>query len=267
MKGETEVRRRIGLLDGVPPGTPIGHSSPLNDLARVIRVMQQVTDGWWKFETDSPEPPTIAPEVADNLVATSETVARTTEATPALTAGPLDSDAQVWTGAGGESDLKHPRQMELARSRFVPPTNPATGPKTKLWNSGLFTSTLVPGTTTTMWLMYQEPFGDHNTLFPKPWRTYHIEIAQTARVYEATDADKWTQLVQAHPIRHNGLIYPDWEHIAHDYDAVHITVPAIVAIQGLRLRTTRGTIAEVYWDVEQTLWLAWRFDGVNLLNE
>jgi len=259
MKGDTEVRRRIAEIDGALPGT----TTLVGDLTRVIRVMEQVNDSWWRMEAD--EPPAINPVLADHIVATSETVGRIARQAPALAVGPVDVSAQVWTGAGGESDIRRhrPRQIELAERHFAPLSEPGDKPRTKPWGGGLFTCTLVPGTTTTMWLMYQVPFGGRNSLFPKPWRSYRVEVSRGIRVYEVVNAQAWANLAQRYPLEQDGLLYPDWPSIAGGYDAVHVTVPAIVATQGLRLTTESGTLAETYWDVEQTLWLNWRIDSVS----
>jgi hypothetical protein len=58
---------------------------------------------------------------------------------------------------------------------------------------------------------------------------------------------------------------PDWSAVSRDVDAVHVTLPAIVAAQGFGLRTARGITAPAFWDVESTLWLRWRFASARLL--
>jgi hypothetical protein len=91
--------------------------------------------------------------------------------------------------------------------------------------------------------------------------TYAVELQRTPRVYEIPNARAWTDLVTTYPREYNSLIYPDWQQIETQYDAVHMTLRAIFAMQGLRLRTEAGVVAETYWDVESTLWLRWVFDA------
>jgi hypothetical protein len=267
MEGETELRRRIVLIDNAPPATTITTSALVSDLTHVIRVMEQITSVWW--QTKASEPPIIEPKTSDNITGSSKTIKRITKAAPEFVTGPLVQGAQAWTGAGGESYFNQyrPRQVELAERFFKPLPLAKTRLKTKPRDGGLFTSTLVPGSTTTMWLMYQEPFGDHNPLFPKPWRTYQTTTSKKARIYEANCAKSYANLVEQYALEDEGLLYPNWEDISRDYDAVHVTISTIIAIQGLRLATTKGIIADAYWDVEQTLWLKWRFKSMRLLRE
>ena len=51
------------------------------------------------------------------------------------------------------------------------------------------------------------------------------------------------------------------------YDAIHVTIPAVVAVQGIRIATASGIIAESYWDVELTLWLNWSFRSAILTEQ
>lgn len=60
-------------------------------------------------------------------------------------------------------------------------------------------------------------------------------------------------------------MYPDWTNIAREYDAVHITLPAIAAAQGFHLETPKGVIPPAFWDVETTFWLRWCFAGARLV--
>ena len=77
-----------------------------------------------------------------------------------------------------------------------------------------------------------------------------------------TTAAQWAELTLRYPVVNDDFIYPDWRAIARDWDAVHITIRAIAAIQGMRLQTSQGLLAPSYWDIETTFWLRWSFTEV-----
>jgi hypothetical protein len=60
------------------------------------------------------------------------------------------------------------------------------------------------------------------------------------------------------------MLYPDWYQIAKDFDGVHLTMRAILAIQGFAFDTSHGMIAPSYWGVESVLWLRWCFTSIEL---
>ena len=111
------------------------------------------------------------------------------------------------------------------------------------------------------WRLYLEALG--GSLFPKPWRTYELAVAPHARVYEVASAQSWVELVQRYPITSGELVYPDWKEISHTYDGVHLTWPAIIAMQGIRLAIGEQFTVEGYWDAETTLWLNWSFTDIH----
>jgi len=84
-------------------------------------------------------------------------------------------------------------------------------------------------------------------------------------VAEIASATVWAEFVCAHPRAQHGLVYPNWCKIAREFDAVHITLPAIVAAQGFFVRTSLGPIPPAFWDVESTFWLKWRFTAARLI--
>ena len=61
-------------------------------------------------------------------------------------------------------------------------------------------------------------------------------------------------------------LYPDWRSASRDYDAVHMTLQAIVATQGIYLRAGVRIVAPPSWDIESTLWLRWCFRGPELVD-
>ncbi len=103
-----------------------------------------------------------------------------------------------------------------------------------------------------------------STLHPLPWHTWRVEPRSDIVVHEIAGAAQWVDLALAHPLRKDQLIYPDWRSVARECDAVHMTLRAITATQGLYFPTRRGIVAAPYWDVESTFWLRWCFDSVEL---
>jgi len=90
-------------------------------------------------------------------------------------------------------------------------------------------------------------------------------IAPTSRVLEVDSARAWVELVDAYPLEKDRGWVPDWLTVSAHYDLVHLTLPAVVAMQGIPFEGIRGTYASTYWDVETTLWLrAPSNDGVVL---
>jgi hypothetical protein len=91
-------------------------------------------------------------------------------------------------------------------------------------------------------------------------------VAPTAKVYEVNSAVRWAELIEKFHIEDDGLLYPDWHALAEEYDGVHMTAAALLALQGLRLTTPAGVLAESYWDVESTVWLSWQFTSAWMVN-
>ncbi len=123
-----------------------------------------------------------------------------------------------------------------------------------------------------MWREYLEEY-QVSTLYPLPWHVWEMKVAgDDLNVAEIVSASTWVEFVEAHalvvethPLAGDDLVYPDWEKIAREFDAVHITVPTIVAAQGFYFHSQHGLIAPAFWDVETTFWLKWRFTDARLL--
>jgi hypothetical protein len=57
---------------------------------------------------------------------------------------------------------------------------------------------------------------------------------------ERTTAAQWKQLALRYPAINEDRIYLDWQTMVQDWDAVHISISAVAAIQGVRLQTPSG---------------------------
>jgi hypothetical protein len=147
---------------------------------------------------------------------------------------------------------------EATRSAEIPAT-------TKPFELGLFTSTGTLGTYG-MWLCLLV-LNRGSTLFPFPWNVWMLQASPDARVFEITTATEWVEFVLEHAMHRDGLLYPDWKLVASRWDAVHMTVRAIAAVQGARFAVNEKVVAPPYWDVESTLWLRWAFTATEPIQD
>jgi hypothetical protein len=143
----------------------------------------------------------------------------------------------------------------LKREHFVA-AGPGTSVSTKPFSVGLFSSTGIGGTYG-MWHLYLE--ATQSSLFPQPWYVWRVRPRDDAQVLEISSATAWAEFVLAYPLQRDGLLCPDWNAAANVYDGVHVTLQAIIAMQGLSPRSGLGLLAPTFWDVESTLWLRWVF--------
>jgi hypothetical protein len=129
-----------------------------------------------------------------------------------------------------------------------------------------------------------------------PRYTWELEVDADIKVAEIVSVSKWVDFVCAYPRysedggpssrsariasaypdsvgtarKHSDWgsvpwVYPDWASVAREFDAVHITLPAIAGSQGFHFETPKGVIPPAFWDVETTFWLRWCFSGVRLV--
>lgn len=109
-----------------------------------------------------------------------------------------------------------------------------------------------------MWRLYLEDYRGSD-LYPLPWETWRLPVERTATVREIISAEDWADFVATYPRIYGDYVYPQWHEAAADVDAVHLSLRAVAAIQGVSIRTALGPAAPTFWDVESTLWLRWRF--------
>ncbi|MCL4544825.1 MAG: hypothetical protein M1118_09575 [Chloroflexi bacterium] len=116
-----------------------------------------------------------------------------------------------------------------------------------------------------MWRVFLE-FGTEASLHSRPWSVWELQPEPPgAKVLEINSARAWCDFVQRYARVAGELVYPDWPGVACDFDAVHMSLAAIVATQGFNFPASPYVTAAAYWDVETTLWLRWRFTSVRLL--
>ena len=79
-----------------------------------------------------------------------------------------------------------------------------------------------------------------SSLFPRRWTLWQLRIEPNTR-------------------------QTDWAAVATDYDAVHVTVDAVAAVQGSYFRADDDLVAPFYLDLDTTLWLRRRISAAELV--
>jgi len=259
--GLTELRGRVLALDSdptsgnrtAPPAFP-ERQAIIRDAEQFISVLDGVTS-----TGDHARTPIVSAADADAVVASCRLIRRLGSAGPQLVTGGIAGHPQYWVSTGKPPWLPS-REPILSQEHFVAATGVSRAHNANPFGVGLYTSTGFQGTQG-MWRLYLD-LGRYSSNFPQPWHVWKVDSSAAARVCDATTAAQWEELTLRYPAVKEDLIYPDWRAIAQDWDAVHITIRAIAAIQGMRIQSSRGLLAPSYWDVETTFWLRWIFTSV-----
>ncbi len=266
LSGISALGERLSRLDA-----PISSlESPLDApslLSHFAAVMGSITHTQLTAAAHVPlqRAPELDPRVADEAVASSRLLEAISAVDEALTSGPLPVERQHWIAIARPSAGESLDGLAPAERRFIPVfPDYELPPSPKPFNVGLYTST-VPRGAPSMWRSYLGTYYD-DTLFPLPWRVWRLRPrAGEILVREIATARQWADFIDAYGILHGEHLYPDWGAVAAEYDAVHLTASAVVALQGFSLRTPRGLTAPTYWDIETTFWMKWCFDGAELV--
>lgn len=272
MLSPTELlARRVADLDALAnPEVKADSEAVCSLLTHFVNVLEGYTDTFMEYECR--DEAIIAPEVADLLIAECRLLRAIEMHDASLVRGPLLSDRQDWTctGAGCWRSTGEGGPMPPSEAHFVTPgASRGSRAVTKPSEIGLHTSTgTSAGESTWRKLLsgYRASSAAGSQLFPFPWVTWRLEPSPGAiRVAEIVSARTWVGFVESYPNVADGFVWPDWRRAAKDFDAIQITLPAIVAAQGFRFRVGPTILEPAFWDVEQTFWLAWRFSGSQLL--
>jgi len=261
---ELLLRRVRELERGFPTARDV--TGDIDSLVTYVSsVLSYYTSSVMKYEED--ETATVSPSDADAIVAASRVLRLIDELQPSLVSGPLDRNRQRWTQTG--------QHLTRHAGRVSPPSAPAfSAPKlatkrvvaVKPQGVGLYTSTAT-ASGRSMWRAFVESY-DGGLPFPLPWYTWAMEPDhEGVSVFEIRDAASWVAFIEMFGCEREGLIYPDWQAVARQHDAAHITIAAVAATQGVRFRGRAGIAAAPYWDVETTFWLRWRFSNTALVEK
>jgi len=252
---------RIATLDSEPLYVD-RHAEWDTDVAHFIRTMQVVTRPG--TVDDARRLPGTSPAVADEMAAGCRLLHRLADKAPDAVDGPLARTHQYWVATGRPERLP-PRPPRFDRAHFVDAAAegpPATGQAHRL---GLYTCSGTLGPYGMWWTFLQVNRG--STLFPPPWRVWSVDVREDARVLEITTAADWVDFVATHATTLGDVVYPDWTRAAEHWDAVHMTLRAIVATQGIWFPLGRRLAGAPFWDVESTRWLSWVFSDAALVEE
>ena len=258
--GAEELNLRIAALDTANISdydTTAFHSlhqkTVAGDAEKFISVLRHITSKGRHDET-----PVTSSSEADAVIGTCRLISRLGTLQPVLVSGGITGLPQYWISTIKPPRLP-PREQAPSQDHFISPAMVPPASSANPFGMGFYTSTGF-GASQGMWRIYLD-FDQDSSLFRKPWHVWRLGMG-AANIYEVTNATDWEELALRYPMFSGGLIYPDWKSIAEDWDAVHITLRAIAAIQGIRLRASRGLIAPSYWDVESTFWLHWVFSSL-----
>ncbi len=162
----------------------------------------------------------------------------------------LERSAQLWI-----SDDPAPPST----ARLTTPTNPLSEWERyaqKPWPY-FFTSTSIGGTSSRL-AAIANGVGDFNEQ-PR-FTQYRMEVDPNARVYEVASHRAWHRLCEIYPAKgEDGQLVPNWPHVAHDWDAVHLSLGGLLTAEQVRVESAVGWSRHWAWDAEQTLWLRWCF--------
>jgi len=247
-----ELAQRVAALDA-QDGDDVG-----SDVNQFISVLAEVVS----FGTeDVSEMPKWRPGDADRVLARCRLLARLGSAVPEIVSGPLDRSAQYWISAEKPGHLP-PNVPVLDAEHFRPVSMAPRANSTKPFTFGLYTSTGFMGTQG-MWRAYLDLY-EGSAVPPPVWHVWALTARQDAAVLEITTATEWAAFIDRFPAETGGLLYPDWQAVATQFDAVHMTIRAIAAVQGLCFYVLNGITAPAYWDVEATFWLRWCLETYEL---
>lgn len=232
------------------------------DILHFIAIIERITNSG-SSNKGIQEITCLSPVDADTLLEGCRLIARLTESVPEIVVGPCQPHSQYWVGTGKPSQVMLAAPI-LREADFIPVTS-AVNFTTKPFPGGLFTSTGILNTHG-MWRMYLD-LKRGSTLHPLPWHVWSIDSYRNLTIHEITSASEWVDFVLCYPKRRDDLLYPDWRAASEKYDAVHMTLRAICATQGLYFLTTEGIVSAPYWDVETTLWLRWCFNSAQFVEK
>ena len=78
------------------------------------------------------------------------------------------------------------------------------------------------------WLLH----GEHDAERSPLRYDVHFDPAE-ARIARVDSAPSWEALLTAHPREHEGTVFPDWQSIAQEWDAVHVSLSGLLCAEPL----------------------------------
>jgi hypothetical protein len=171
----------------------------------------------------------------------------------------LRRSSQLWLSGDGEppltTRLMTPSRAPSSWERY------AQKPE-----GGFFTSTLIDGTSS-VHAELAVGTSDFADRFQAGHRScWRMVATSDARVFEIDGPHAWHRLCVDYAARgEDGRRVPDWSAVARDFDAVHLTLGGLLTSEQVRIASAAGWSSHDKWDLEQTLWLRWRFESAERL--
>lgn len=225
--GQEEIKRRIQELDSDPFHYRT-EEGILADVRRFISILGNVTN------TSMPKSEISAVDV-DTMQAQSRLLKRLEKIVPEIVKGPLRLEEQYWVGKSHPDKSTKDKLIPNEKSFNALISDPLAYRAVKPFSVGFFTSTGILNTYG-MWKLYITPFAQSG-LYPLPWAVWKVQPESHVKILEIKSAHDWEKIILTYPYFEKDLLYPDWKCVAQDYDAIHMNLRAIAAIQGFYLKT------------------------------
>lgn len=163
----------------------------------------------------------------------------------------------VWSTAPGRP---HPK--------ILSPEYQATkqlGPKSwqgKPVQGALFTSAAYRGTGGA-WRQYLQ---DNESLFGPISSSWQVRGNGVIRELTVRTSGDWVALLEVVGVADSeGEVNADWLAASHLFDVIHLTPLAVVAVDGMSFRTSRGNSARTAWGMPTSVWLTANYRAERLL--
>jgi hypothetical protein len=236
---------------------------------------------YWQ-EPDGEDVLAATPEVRAALRRFAEVIADAPAA--AVWFGPIDPSGQ-WevtfdSSVSAISSETTPARERLSRWRAqhmdeeVAAQRDRPSDPTAMWSGTWWSTPGLMATSTTRAVSGLGPLGLWHVEDDLGWESATVELVQVpdwVRVYEIDSAEAWAQLCRRYPLeatasrRHDWYratgragewVIPDWSLVAHNYEAVHLSVAGYLAGAGVAIAVddTRASVI-AGWDPDKTYWL------------
>lgn len=207
----------------------------------------------------------VDPRLSDQLVSELKIVHDSTASRPWLRRWMPESPVQqCWTATSGHLDqVRVPLPPSSSLMVEIEDVN-ADALTRRPIGAGLYTTSTVSGQED-MWrkfLGWNVSNNSDTSLWRQPWRTWALQARPDARILTIESAADWAAAVSAHPLwGQDGELYLNHAQLAQKFDGLHVTLPAVCAIDGMRFTCTNGVTAPWYFSCECTFWFRWVFDA------
>ena len=123
----------------------------------------------------------------------------------------------------------------------------------------------------------EEGAGDVSVGYQAPTACWWLKPGAGVKGYEIDGARAWHELCVRYPAagisdsatpdfsRDDGRLTPDWPAVAIDWDAVHMSFGGLLLSEQVRVESAAGWTCQWSWNIEQTMWLRWKFTEVRQL--